>query len=255
MERTSEPWIGPTYRGRGGESPPLPLKWAVAENLRFSKRWASLSLCCLLILSSRTSHCCLSHVGISTILNTTTTSSDTDGATSTTFRSATRRLRPTPGTSRPKYGCFLHASNCLPLGGAFFGDSVYTILCPDHCVTILDSLRISYVDSVYCLKCECVSVCVCVCVCVRMYTRHFGSWLHSSLQMTVYHCTLSPCFTSFCFNAPCHFTLLNLRPFVFGLTPFRWLRSITLTPTTSIISYGNIILFICAHFFSNTNRA
>jgi hypothetical protein len=34
----------------------------------------------------------------------------------------------------------MHASNSLPLGGSFFGDSVCTILCPGDCVTVLDSL-------------------------------------------------------------------------------------------------------------------
>ena len=49
-------------------------------------------------------------------------------------------------------------------------------------------------------------------------------------------------FTLFCFNAPCQYTtLLNLCSLISGLTPFGWLRSITLNPTNSIISYGNII--------------
>jgi hypothetical protein len=43
-------------------------------------------------------------------------------------------------------------------------------------------------------------------------------------------------------NAPCQFTpLLNLRPFIFGLTPFGWLRCITLKPTYFSISYENTI--------------
>ena len=42
--------------------------------------------------------------------------------------------------------------------------------------------------------------------------------------------TLDPSFTPFCCNAPCHFTpLLNLRFHIFGLTPFGWMHSITLT--------------------------
>jgi len=37
--------------------------------------------------------------------------------------------------------------------------------------------------------------------------------------------------TVFCFIAPYQYTpLLNLRPFVFSLTPFGWMRSITPTP-------------------------
>jgi hypothetical protein len=56
--------------------------------------------------------------------------------------------------------------------------------------------------------------------------------------------TFSPCFTPFCFNALCHYTpLLNIRPLVFGLRPFGWLRSVTLTPSCSIISWGCQFLF------------
>ena len=35
--------------------------------------------------------------------------------------------------------------------------------------------------------------------------------------------------------------ILNLRPLTFGLTPFGWLRSITLTANYSVISYWNIV--------------
>ena len=35
----------------------------------------------------------------------------------------------------------------------------------------------------------------------------------------------------FRFNVPCQFTpLINFRSLIFGLNPFGWLRSITLTP-------------------------
>ena len=53
---------------------------------------------------------------------------------------------------------------------------------------------------------------------------------------------LSPtCFTTFCLNVPCQYTsLLNLRLLIFGLTPFGWLRFITLTTSYSIIYYGNM---------------
>jgi hypothetical protein len=37
-------------------------------------------------------------------------------------------------------------------------------------------------------------------------------------------------FTSLCFYASCQITPLNLRSFIFGLTPFGWLHSFTLTP-------------------------
>jgi hypothetical protein len=33
----------------------------------------------------------------------------------------------------------------------------------------------------------------------------------------------------YCFNAPCQFTRLNLRTLVFGVKPFGWLRSVTLS--------------------------
>jgi len=66
---------------------------------------------------------------------------------------------------------------------------------------------------------------------------------------------LSPCFTPFCFNALCQYILLNLRPLIFVLTPFGWLRSLTITPTPThaIIHYETIIFdlqifFIFAHF-------
>jgi hypothetical protein len=52
----------------------------------------------------------------------------------------------------------------------------------------------------------------------------------------------SPCFTPVCLNVTCQYTpVLNLRPLIFGLTPFGWLRSITLTPTYVMISYGSVI--------------
>ena len=52
--------------------------------------------------------------------------------------------------------------------------------------------------------------------------------------------------------------LLNLRPLILGLTPFGWLRSITLATIYSIISCGNIIFdlrLLNAHFLTNTTRA
>jgi hypothetical protein len=42
-----------------------------------------------------------------------------------------------------------------------------------------------------------------------------------------------PCFTPFCFNAPCQFTLLNLRPFKFGLTLFGWVITSYLSLSSS----------------------
>lgn len=63
------------------------------------------------------------------------------------------------------------------------------------------------------------------------------------------HFTRSPCFTPrlfypffsssfFSLTPSCQYTaVLNLRPIIFGLTPFGWVRSSTLNPTYSIISY------------------
>ena len=50
-------------------------------------------------------------------------------------------------------------------------------------------------------------------------------------------------FTSFCFNAPYHYTpIINLRSLIFVLTPFGKQLSFTLIPKHSIISCRNIIL-------------
>jgi hypothetical protein len=38
--------------------------------------------------------------------------------------------------------------------------------------------------------------------------------------------------------------LLDLRPLIFGVTLFGWLRYVTLSPTRSIISDGNIIFYL-----------
>jgi hypothetical protein len=60
-------------------------------------------------------------------------------------------------------------------------------------------------------------------------------------------------FTPFCFNAPCQYIpLLSLRSLISGLTPFGWLCSITLNPTYSIISYGNIIFELLPFLFTPT---
>lgn len=55
-----------------------------------------------------------------------------------------------------------------------------------------------------------------------------------------------PFLTMFCFNAPYQYTpLLNLRPFIFSLTPFGWMRSITSTP--HLIWYCHS-LFTCFNY-------
>ena len=56
-----------------------------------------------------------------------------------------------------------------------------------------------------------------------------------------------------------HFTPLpNLRPLIFGLTPFFWLHSRTLTPTYSIVSNGKVVFelqfFFIIHNFSRTQQ-
>jgi hypothetical protein len=53
------------------------------------------------------------------------------------------------------------------------------------------------------------------------------------------------CFTPFSFNAPCKFTPLhNMRSLIFSLTPFGWLRSVTLTRYYDLnISFGLRPLF------------
>jgi hypothetical protein len=52
-------------------------------------------------------------------------------------------------------------------------------------------------------------------------------------------------FTYFCFNVPCLYTtLLNLHPLIFGLTPFVWLRFITLSLTYFITPYVNIVFYL-----------
>jgi len=49
-----------------------------------------------------------------------------------------------------------------------------------------------------------------------------------------------------CFYAPCKYTQLrNLRPHTLVLTLFSWLRCMTLTLAYSVISYGNIIFYLC----------
>ena len=64
-----------------------------------------------------------------------------------------------------------------------------------------------------------------------------------------YYHRLSPCFTPFCFNAPRQYTLLNLRPLIFGLTPFGWLRSLRLTPAHTVIYYETVIFYLPLFFF------
>jgi hypothetical protein len=68
---------------------------------------------------------------------------------------------------------------------------------------------------------------------------------HSFCCDTPTPCLRPTCFAPFCFNAPCQRTpLFNLRLLIFGLAPFGWLPSSTLTWTYTIISYGSIIFYL-----------
>jgi hypothetical protein len=64
--------------------------------------------------------------------------------------------------------------------------------------------------------------------------------------------TPRPCFTTFCFNALCQYVrLLSVRPVIFGLTRFDWLRSVTVTRTCSVISCGNVVFYVYLFFILN----
>jgi hypothetical protein len=76
-------------------------------------------------------------------------------------------------------------------------------------------------------------------ICVQR--RRIGEKLGAEVVLLLSH----TCFKPFCFTASCQYTLLNLRPLVLGLTTFGRLRSVTLTPTYTIISGGNIIYDLC----------
>jgi hypothetical protein len=67
---------------------------------------------------------------------------------------------------------------------------------------------------------------------VKKHGNYVEKWLS---------CAPSPCFMPFCYNISCQFTPLNLRYFIFGLTPFGWLHSSMLTP---YFSWGYD--FLCA---------
>ena len=69
---------------------------------------------------------------------------------------------------------------------------------------------------------------------------------HSHTRKHVAIVLLHLLYDFFALTSPCqHIPLLNLRPEMFGLTPFGWLRSSTLISTYSSISYGNIIFYLC----------
>lgn len=51
---------------------------------------------------------------------------------------------------------------------------------------------------------------------------------------------------AFHFNAPSQYApLIHLCPFIFGLMPFDWPLSVTLTFNSSTVGYGNIIFNVC----------
>ena len=88
-------------------------------------------------------------------------------------------------------------------------------------------------------------------------STHFCLIISSSTRIS---CISSICFTHICFNATSQCTaVLNLPSAIYGLTPFRWLRFITLTPIYPTFYYGNITfiyaLLINAQFFKNSIRA
>jgi hypothetical protein len=66
-------------------------------------------------------------------------------------------------------------------------------------------------------------------------------------------CTHGPCFTHFCHNTTCHYTLLYyLHPLFFSIMPFGWQHPITLTPVSSVISYMKLIFYLCHFLFTFT---
>jgi hypothetical protein len=56
-------------------------------------------------------------------------------------------------------------------------------------------------------------------------------------------------FYAILFNSPCHYVLLNLRPLIFVLTPFGWLRSLTVTSAHAVIHYETIIFYFRLFYF------
>jgi len=75
----------------------------------------------------------------------------------------------------------------------------------------------------------------------------------TSKDVDDFRCTprhiVRPFLTIFCINAPYQYTpLLNLRPFIFSLTPFGWMRSITPTPYFLWDSHFLFTCFNYAHF-------
>jgi hypothetical protein len=77
------------------------------------------------------------------------------------------------------------------------------------------------------------------------FCRTASSSTHSS-------CFSSICFTHLCFNAPSQCTaVLDLRSAIYGLTPFRWLRPITLTPSIPLFIMGVLLLFMLYLFTPN----
>jgi hypothetical protein len=61
------------------------------------------------------------------------------------------------------------------------------------------------------------------------------------MSLFIYGLFYAPsCLKLFCFQGPCQYVLLNLRPLNFSLTLIDYQRSIILTPNYSIIPYGNV---------------
>jgi hypothetical protein len=87
-----------------------------------------------------------------------------------------------------------------------------------------------------------------------LFVTHTNLSFNSIQAVQLMKCTsslvLRPLFFApLCFTAPYQYTtLLNLRPLIFDLTLPDWLRSITLTPTYSIIPHGKCIFYLRPRF-------
>ena len=67
--------------------------------------------------------------------------------------------------------------------------------------------------------------------------------------------TTSPCFTRFCFNAPCQLPAHHhLRSLIFGLPHCVWLRSTTLTPHSDHNLIFHLRFFLFTPTFRETNQ-
>ena len=83
----------------------------------------------------------------------------------------------------------------------------------------------------------------------KVMIAHFSFPFSCLILVTCSPCFMPHLFSPFCLYVRCEYTpLLYLQPLIFGLTFFDCLHCITLTRTYSIISYGNIIFYLCPPF-------